>query len=49
MLWTVFVLLLILWALGWGFHVAGSFIHVLLLAALVVVVISLISGRRSAA
>jgi uncharacterized protein DUF5670 len=46
MLWTIFAILLILWLLGWGFHVAGSLIHILLVIALVVLVINLISGRR---
>lgn len=46
MLWTIFAILLILWLLGWGFHVAGSLIHLLLVVALVVLVINLITGRR---
>jgi len=48
MLWTIFVVLLILWALGFGFHVAGGLIHLLLVVALIVLVFNLISGRRSA-
>ena len=47
MLWTVFVVLLILWLLGFSFHVAGGLIHLLLVVALVVLVISLVSGRRA--
>jgi Family of unknown function (DUF5670) len=47
MLWTIFAILLILWLLGWGFHVAGSFIHLLLVIALVVAIINLVSGRRT--
>jgi hypothetical protein len=47
MLWTIFAILLILWLLGWGFHVAGSLIHLLLVVAVVVAVINLISGRRA--
>lgn len=47
MLWTIFAILLILWLLGWGFHVAGSLIHILLVIAVVVAVISLITGRRT--
>jgi Family of unknown function (DUF5670) len=47
MLWTIFAILLILWLLGWGFHVAGSLIHLLLVVAVVVLVINLISGRRA--
>lgn len=46
MLWTIVVVLLILWLLGFGLHVGGGLIHLLLVVALVVVVINLISGRR---
>ena len=46
MLWTVVVLLLILWLLGFTMHVAGGLIHVLLVIALVVIVVRLLSGRR---
>lgn len=48
MLWTIFVILLILWLLGFSFHVAGGMIHLLLVVALVVLIINLISGRRTA-
>lgn len=47
MLWTIFAILIILWLLGWGFHVAGSFIHLLLVIALIVAIINLVSGRRT--
>ncbi len=47
MLWTVFVILVILWLLGFSFHVAGGLIHILLVIAIVVLVINLISGRRA--
>jgi hypothetical protein len=46
MLWTIFAIILILWLLGFSFHVAGSLIHVLLIVALVILVINLLSGRR---
>jgi hypothetical protein len=46
MLWTIFVILLILWVLGFSFHIAGSLIHLLLVIALIVLVFNLISGRR---
>jgi hypothetical protein len=46
-LWTIFVVLLILWLLGFSLHVAGGLIHLLLVVALVVLVINLIGGRRS--
>ena len=48
MLWTVFVILLVLWLLGFSFHVAGGLIHLLLVIAVVVLIINLLSGRRSA-
>jgi len=48
MLWTIFVVLLILWLLGFSLHIAGGLIHILLVIALAVLVFNLISGRRSA-
>lgn len=47
MLWTIFVVVLVLWLLGFSFHVAGSLIHLLLVVALIILVFNLISGRRS--
>jgi hypothetical protein len=46
MLWTIAVLLLLLWLLGFTMHVAGGLIHLLLVIALVVVVVRLLSGQR---
>jgi hypothetical protein len=46
MLWTIFVILVVLWLLGFSFHIAGGLIHLLLVVALVVLVFNLISGRR---
>jgi uncharacterized protein DUF5670 len=48
MLWTIFVVLLILWLLGFSLHIAGGLIHLLLVIAVVVLVINLVSGRRIA-
>jgi hypothetical protein len=48
MLWTIFVILLILWLLGFSFHIAGGLIHLLLVIAVVVLVYNLITGRRTA-
>jgi hypothetical protein len=48
MLWTIFVVLGILWLLGFSFHVGGGLIHLLLVVALVILVINVVSGRRSA-
>ncbi len=47
MLWTIFVVILVLWLLGFSFHIAGSLIHLLLVVALIILVINLVSGRRS--
>ena len=47
MLWTIFVILLIMWLLGMvSAYTLGGYIHILLLLALVAVVIQLITGRR---
>jgi len=48
MLWTVLIVLLILWLLGFGLHVGGGLIHLLLVVALVVLIVNLVSGRRRA-
>jgi len=48
MIWTIFVVLLVLWALGFfAFHVGGGLIHLLLVVALVVLIFNLVSGRRA--
>ncbi len=48
MLWTIFVVLLVLWLLGLvSSYTLGGFIHILLVLALVVLVINLVSGRRT--
>ncbi len=46
MLWTILLVLLILWALGLGFGVAGNLIHVILVVAVVVLIVGMIQGRR---
>jgi hypothetical protein len=47
MLWTIFVILLVLWLLGLvSSYTMGGFIHILLVLAVVVLVIRLIQGRR---
>ncbi len=46
MLWTVVVVLLVLWLLGFTMNVAGGLIHALLVIALIVIVFRLLSGRR---
>lgn len=48
MLWTLAVILVILWALGFlAFHVGGGLIHILLVIAVIVVIWNLVTGRRS--
>jgi hypothetical protein len=47
MLWTIVVILLVLWALGFGVAHIGSIIHLLLVIALIVVVVRLLQGRRA--
>lgn len=47
MLWTILIILLVLWALGFGLGAVGNLIHILLVIALVVLVVQLLSGRRS--
>lgn len=46
MLWTIVVVLLVLWLLGFTLNVVGSLIHVLLVIALVVILMRLLTGRR---
>jgi Family of unknown function (DUF5670) len=47
MLWTIFVILLIMWALGLvTSYTIGGFIHILLVIALIILVVNLVQGRR---
>ena len=46
--WGIVAVLLILWLLGFTLHVAGGLIHLLLLVAVVVLILDLLGGRRSA-
>jgi hypothetical protein len=48
MLWTIVVILLVMWLLGFSFHIAGGLIHLLLVVAVVVLIFNLVSGRRRA-
>jgi hypothetical protein len=49
MLWTIFVILLVLWLLGLvSSYTLGGFIHILLVVAVIVLLIQLFSGRRAA-
>jgi len=46
MLWTIVVILLVLWLLGFAMNLAGGLIHILLVIALIVIVMRLLTGRR---
>lgn len=46
MLYTIAVILLVLWLLGLGLHIAGGFIHVLLVIVVIVVVYRLVTGQK---
>jgi Family of unknown function (DUF5670) len=46
MLWTIFVVLAIMWLLGFSLNVGGGLIHLLLLVALVVLLFNFLGGRR---
>jgi len=47
MLWTLLVVLLILWLLGFSLNIAGGLVHLLLVVALIVLLYQLITGRRT--
>ena len=47
MLWTIFAILLVLWLLGFSFHVGGSLIHILLVLAVIALLFNLFTGRRT--
>jgi hypothetical protein len=46
-LWTVAVIIFILWLLGFIAHIGGALIHILLVIAIIVVIYNLIAGRRA--
>jgi hypothetical protein len=47
MLWTIIVVLFILWLLGFSLHFGGGLIHILLVLAIIVLIYNLITGRRA--
>lgn len=47
MLWTLVVLLLILWVLGLAFKIAAGAIHILLVIAVVLIIVNLVRGSRT--
>jgi len=46
MLWTIFVILLVLWLLGFTLHVGGGLIHLLIVLAVIVLIFNLVTGSR---
>lgn len=46
MLWAIFVIVVVVWLLGFSFNIAGGLIHLLLAVALVVLLFSLVNRRR---
>ena len=47
MLWTIAIILLVLWGVGLAFKVAGALIHLLLVIALIMVLFKFFAGRKS--
>ena len=47
MLWTILVILVVLWLIGFLAHLGGGLIHLLLVIALIVLIIQLVTGRRA--
>lgn len=47
MLWTILVILLVLWLIGLLSNIGGSLIHLLLVVAVIVLIFNLVSGRRA--
>ena len=47
MLWTIVAVLLILWLLGFSMSIGGSFVHALLVIAVIVIVVRLLTGRKA--
>jgi hypothetical protein len=46
MLWTIIVVLFILWILGFSLHIGGGLIHIILVIAVIILIFNLLSGRR---
>ena len=47
MLWTIIGILVVLWLLGFSFHIGAGLVHLLLVVAVILFVVNLINGRRS--
>jgi Family of unknown function (DUF5670) len=46
MLWTIIVILFVLWLLGFSFNIGGGLIHLLIVIAVILLIYNLITGRR---
>jgi hypothetical protein len=46
MLWTIFVVLVVLWLLGFTLHIGGGLIHILIVIAVIVLIFNLVTGSR---
>ncbi|WP_017726872.1 lmo0937 family membrane protein [Halalkalibacterium ligniniphilum] len=46
-MWTILIVLIVLWLLGFSFEIAGNLIHLLLVIALVLLIFRLVTGRRA--
>ncbi|MBV8081895.1 MAG: lmo0937 family membrane protein [Candidatus Eremiobacteraeota bacterium] len=49
LLWTIIVVLFVLWLIGFAVHIGGGLIHLLLVIALILIVVNLLTGRRTLA
>lgn len=47
LLWTIIVILFVLWLIGLVAHIGGGLIHILLVIAVIVLIVNLITGRRT--
>ena len=47
LIWTVVVVLFVLWLLGFSLHVAGGLVHLLLILAIIGIIYNLLAGRRA--
>ena len=45
LLWTIIVVLFVLWILGFALHFGGGLIHILLVVAIILIIVNLLSGR----
>ncbi|MEC2071550.1 lmo0937 family membrane protein [Alkalihalophilus marmarensis] len=46
-MWTILIIILILWLLGFSFEIAGNLIHILLVIALIVFIVRMLTGRKA--